>query len=114
MQFGDGFAIIADQEDCHVLMAPMATRNIGVQALNLVGEPHFQKEFKRAINGRWLGCAFAVKALKQVVGLRGLAVFQHEAENLATDLCQTRAACFAYGFCFIQSFIDISRSAIKM
>ena len=97
-----------------MFVAPMAARNIGVQALNLVGETHFQKEFKRAVNCRRLGCTFAIEALKQVIGFCWLAVFQHKAENLATDLCQTRAACFAYGFCFIQSFIDVSRSAIKM
>ena len=95
-------------------MAPMTTGDISVQALNLVGQTHLEKEFQSPVYCRWLGSAFAIEFLKKVIGFGWFFVFQHQRQHLTADLGEPSATRFADGFGFAQRFINISRCTIKV
>jgi len=92
-------------------VAGMAAGDIGVEALDLVGEPGFLEEVQRAINGRRLGRAFPVEIGKQVIGLCRLVALQQETQHLAADPRHALALPRDQRLRFIQERIDILRAA---
>lgn len=66
-------------------VARMPASDIGVQALNLVGEPHLLQEIQRAIDRRRLGRAFTIEIGEQVIGLGRFFAFQQQMQDLASD-----------------------------
>ena len=76
MQFFGAAARIANDEDRRMRVARMAARDIGIQALNLVRQPHILQEIQRAIHCGRFGSTLAIEIGQQIVGFGRLAAFQ--------------------------------------
>ena len=111
MKFFSAMALVADQEDRGVAMAGMAAGDIGVQALDLVGEAGLLKEVERAIDCRRLCGAFAIEVSQQVIGLGRFCAFQQQAQDLTADFRHPLALARDQGFGFVQEGVHILRAA---
>lgn len=92
-------------------VACMTAGDIGVQALDLVGEAGFLKEIESPVNGRGLGRTFPVEICQQVVGFGWLRAFQQQAQNFAADTCHPATAPHYERFGIIQERLHVLRAA---
>lgn len=53
----------------------VSARDEGIEALNLMREPHLLKKIERSINGWWLCGAVSIEISEQIVGLGGFVAF---------------------------------------
>ena len=68
-----------------MVVAGMPARDIGVQALNLVGQPQVLKKLERPVNRRGLGAAFAVQIFHQIIGFCRFFGFNKKPEHFSPD-----------------------------
>ena len=94
-----------------MVMTDMTARDIGVQALDLVGEAHFLKEIQSPIHGGGLCRAFPNKVVEQVISFRWLFAFQQEGQDLSADRREFLPFRTHHLFCFRQKGFSVSRAA---
>lgn len=111
VEFFRGAALAADHEDRRMGMGGVATRNIGIQALDLVGKANVLEEFKRAVDG-WRFCrACTIELAEQVVCLGRLGAFDQKPKHFSAERRHALAAALDQCLCFGEKRIGVFRTA---
>lgn len=94
-----------------MLMAGMAARDIGVQALNLVRKSGFLQEIECAVDGWRLGCTLTIQSCEQVISFGGLWALKQQLQDFAANTRQPLPFMRRQRFGFGQKGFDIFRCA---
>ena len=92
-------------------MIGMPAGDIGVQAFNLVRQSHFLKKIECSIDGRWLGCAFAIEIGEQIIGFCWLLTLKQEVQDLSPDRRQFLTARLHEVLCFREKSFSVAGTA---